>query len=359
MIIPTAKPCLDASDRAALLRVFDSGLVADGEEIAAFEAELAARLGLPGAVAVGSGFAALHLALLGLGVGAGDEVVVPCVSTCPAMRNAVWAAGATPVYADVNRADFNLSAESARGVLTPRAKAIIAPHHTGVIADIPALAALGAPVIEDCAQALGGTWQGRPAGSFGAASVFSFYATKIITTVDGGAVASPSAPVLERVRGLRYYRHCGDDRMRFNYKMQNLGAALGRSQLTKLPGFVQRRAALGRRYLAAFCEAGGRESQSLHRNDGSVYFKLALRLPPATRDRLLGAAERLGLPCSTEFWWIAPSAGERYPNAARLMKRIVALPVYPAATDEEAARVETAFRQALKEAGPLRDGEEA
>lgn len=358
MIIPSARPCLDESDRQAVLRVFDSGLIADGEEIPAFEAELAACLGLPGAVAVGSGFAALHLALLGLGVGAGDEVVIPCVSTCPAMRNAVWAAGATPVYADVNRDDFNLSVESVRAALTPRAKAVIAPHHTGVIADIPALAALGVPVIEDCAQALGGTWRGRPAGTMGAASAFSFYATKIITTVDGGAVASSSADVLERVRGLRYYRHCDDDRMRFNYKMQNLGAALGRSQLAKLPSFLKRRAALARRYLAAFREAGGREEQSLHGAGGSVYFKLALRLPPRARERLLKSAERLGLPCSAEFWWVAPQAGERYPNAARLMKRVVTLPVYPAATDEEADRVEAAFRQALQEAGPLRDGED-
>jgi len=357
VIIRSAKPCLDEEDRQAILRVFDSGLIADGGEVERFEAGLANLLHTPGAVAVSSGFAALHLALKGLEVGAGDEVVIPCVSTCAAMRNAVWAAGATPVYADTNRTDFNLSVESVRRAITPRTKAIIAPHHTGVVADIPSLNALGLPVIEDCAQALGGTWQGRPAGSLGAVSVFSFYATKIITSVDGGAVSSPSAPLLERVRDLRYYRHCSDDRMRFNYKMQNLEAALGCSQLKKLPRFLARRVAIASRFLEVFQTAGGDPDQSLHRTEGSVYFKLAFLLPPAARDRLLQAARRRGLPCSTEFWWVTDPVAERYPNAWRLMARIVTAPVYPALCDEEVDFAVTAFRQALEEAGPVKTEE--
>lgn len=352
MIIKSAKPCLDEEDRQAILQVFDSGLIADGGEIERFEADLAVFLHTPSAVAVSSGFAALHLSLKALEVAAGDEVIIPCVSTCPALRNAVWAVGATPVYADTNRMDFNLSVESARRAITPRTKAVIAPHHTGVVADIPALNELGLPVIEDCAQALGGTWRGRPAGSLGAAAVFAFYATKMITSVDGGAVASSSVPLLERVRDLRYYRYCSDDRMRFNYKMQNLEAALGRSQLKKLSRFIARRTANANRFLEVFQTVGGRADQSLHQSGGSVYFKLALLLPPAVRDQLLEAGRRLGLPCSTEFWWLTGAVAERYPNAFRLMARIVTVPVYPALGDEELDFAATAFRQALEEVRP-------
>lgn len=356
LIIPSARPCLDEDDRRALNRVFDSRLIADGEEITRFEEDLATTLQVPDAVAVSSGFAALHLALAAMGTGRDDEVIVPCASTCPAMRNAVWAAGATPVYADVNPADFNLSPESVRLAVTPRTKAIIAPHHTGIPADIPGLSALGIPVIEDCAQAIGASWSGRPIGSLGTASMFSFYATKMMTSVDGGAVCSLTPAITERARELRYYRHRWDSQMRFNYKMQNLHAALGRSQLKKLPHFIERRRAIARRLLEVFMAAGGDLRQSLHQADGAVYFKLALRLSPADRDRLLVEAQQRGLPCSTEFNWIAEDSG-RYPNAEYLMSRIITLPVYPALTEDEVRFMSTMLKESLDAIGGVDIGE--
>ncbi|MBU1695327.1 MAG: DegT/DnrJ/EryC1/StrS family aminotransferase [Verrucomicrobia bacterium] len=356
MIIQSAKPCLDEADRAAILRVFDAGLIAEGGDIERFEVELAAFLRMPGAVAVSSGFAALHLALKALEVGCGDEVIIPCVSTCPALRNAVWAAGATPVYADINRNDFNLSIDSVGTAMTPRTRAIIAPHHTGIPADIPGLIALKIPVIEDCAQAIGASWRGRPVGSFGTASVFSFYATKLMTSVDGGAVCSLTPSITERVREFRYYRHRRDGRMRFNYKMQNLHAALGRSQLKKLLQFIERRHAIAHQFLGVFTAAGGDLRQSMHQVDGAVYFKLALRLAPADRDRLLDEAQQRGLPCSTEFDWVAEEPG-RYPNAEHLMARIITLPVYPALTDGEVRSLSTMFKESLLAVGAVDSGE--
>ncbi len=352
MNLASAKPCLDEEDRGAMNRIFDSGLIADGDEIARFEAELASVAGVPEAVAASSGFAALHLALLALGVGAGDEVIVPCASTCPAMRNAVWAAGAIPVFADVNRADFNLSIDAVRAAATARTKAVIAPHHTGIPADVPGLAALGISVVEDGAQALGATWRGRPVGSLGAASIFSFYATKLITTVDGGAVCSPDRAIAEKAREFRYYRHRLDGQMRYNYKMQNLHAALGRSQLAKLPAFVERRRAIARRLLDVFVAAGGRESRSLHQAEGAVYFKVALRLPLAVRDRVLGEARKRGIPCSTEFHWIADEPA-RFPNAGHWMGRILTLPAYPALTDDEVEWMSATWAEALGAVGRL------
>lgn len=356
MKIPSAKPCLEEDDRQALNRVFDSGQIADGDEIARFESELAAAVGVSDVVAVGSGFAALHLALASMGVGPGDEVILPCVSTCPAMRNAVWAAGAAPVFADVNRADFNLSIEAVRAAATSRAKAIIAPHHTGIPADIPGLRALGIPVVEDCAQAIGASREGQPAGSLGTASVFSFYATKLMTSVDGGAVCSNQPALAARARELRYYRHRNDQQMRFNYKMQNLNAAVGRSQLKKLPRFLDRRRSIARRFSDVFLAAGGRESQILHQAAGAVYFKWALRLAPSVRARLLDEAQKRDLPCSTEFHWVAEDSGP-FPNARRLMERILTVPVYPALTDEEVRWMEARLAESLAAVGAVGEGE--
>lgn len=346
MKIQSAKPCLEADDLQAIERVFASGDVADGEEIACFEAELAAAVGVPGSVAVSSGFAALHLTMHALGVGHGDEVVAPCVSTCPAMRNAIWACGAKAVYADVNIGDFNLSAESVRKAMTDRTKAILAPHHTGVPADVPALCALGVPVIEDCAQALGARWEGQPVGALGAASIFSFYATKLATSIDGGAICSIDAALLDRVRELRYYRHRLDPKMRFNYKMQNVHAALGRVQLGKLPRFLDRRRAIAARLREVFVEGGIAPEQFLHAGGGAALFKLAVRLPPAVRGRLLEEAGKRGIPCSTEFHWMA-EVPEAHPNAKALMAEILTLPVYPALTDAEADWMVDGLRAAL------------
>lgn len=355
-MIQSAKPCLEADDRQALNGVFDSGQIADGEEIALFEAELAATIGVPTAVAVGSGFAALHLALEAMGIGPGDDVILPCISTCPAMRNAVWAAGATPVFADVNRGDANLSVDAVRAVATPRTKAIIAPHHTGIPADIPGLAAPGIPVIEDCAQAIGASWNGWPVGSLGTASVFSFYATKLMTAVDGGAVCSKNPALAERARELRYYRHRNDEQMRFNYKMQNLNAALGRSQLKKLPRFLERRRTIARQFMGVFIEAGACASQCLHSAEDSVYFKLALSLPPVVRDQLLNEIRKRGVPCSAEFHWVAENP-DPYPNARHLMARILTLPVYPALTGDEVRQMASGLKESLAAIGTMDVGE--
>ncbi len=356
MTIASAKPCLEEDDRQAMNRVFDSGQIADGDEIACFEEELASTVGVANAVAVSSGFAALHLALAALGVGKGDEVILPCLSTCPAMRNAVWAVGARPVFADVNREDANLSADAVRAAATSRTKAIVAPHHTGIPADIPALGALGIPVVEDCAQAIGAAWAGRPVGSLGTAAIFSFYATKLMTSVDGGAVCSADPALADRARELRYYRHRNDQQMRFNYKMQNLNAAVGRSQLKKLPRFLARRRTIARQLLDVFSEAGERSFRALHPIEGAVYFKLALLLPPAVRDRVLEEARIRDVPCSTEFHWVAENPAS-FPNAQHLMARILTIPAYPALTDDEVRWLASGLKESLAAAGGLTGGD--
>jgi perosamine synthetase len=317
-------------------RVIASGWIADGDEIISFESELAAFVGCKGGVALSSGFAALHLCLVALNVGPGDEVIVPCVSTCPAIRNAVLAVGAKPVFADTNKVDFNLSFDSVSGKITRNTRAIIAPHHTGVPSDVHALNALGVPVIEDCAQALGATLDGVPLGSIGFASIFSFYATKMITTVDGGMVMSHSADFLERVRDLRYYRGKVDRSLRYNYKLQNLHAALGRTQLVKLPHFLKRRRMIAGRYLEVLESLGYPRSLSLHHHvKGAVYYRFGLRLSPALREKSIGELRNRRIPFSTEVEFLADKDPVEYPNACRLSENVLTFPTYPALLDAE------------------------
>jgi perosamine synthetase len=336
-VIPSGRPYLDDADRQAIEKVIASGAIAEGDEISAFESEFTSFVGSQGGVAVSSGFAALHVCLVALNIGPGDEVIVPCVSTCPAIRNAILAVGAKPVFADTNKLDFNLSVDSVSGKVTRNTRAIIAPHHTGIPSDVQALNVLGVPVVEDCAQALGASLRGRPLGSIGFASIFSFYATKMITTVDGGMVMSHSADFLERVRDLRYYRGKADRSLRYNYKLQNLHAALGRTQLVKLPHFLERRRMIAGRYLEMLESVGYPRSLSLHHQvEGAVYYRFGLRLTTARREKSIGELRKRQMPFSTEVEFLTDKDPVEYPNACRLSEKVLTFPTYPALTDAEA-----------------------
>ncbi|HLE42853.1 MAG TPA: aminotransferase class I/II-fold pyridoxal phosphate-dependent enzyme, partial [Methylomirabilota bacterium] len=217
-----------------------SGQIAQGPRVAEFERAMAARLEARGGVAVSSGTAALHLALLALGVGPGDEVLVPSYA-CAALLHAVRAAGAVPRPVDVDPATFNLDPDAAKRASSARTRALIAVHAFGLPADLEPLRALGVPVVEDAAQALGARCGRRPVGGLGEVGVLSFYATKLMTTGEGGMLVSGDARLLAAARDLREYDEKPDDRPRFNYKLTDLAAALGLAQLARLDGFLARR----------------------------------------------------------------------------------------------------------------------
>jgi perosamine synthetase len=321
------------------------GWVAAGPEVAAFERELARRLGTEAAVAVSSGSAALELALRALGVGAGDEVLIPTY-VCDALHHAVSRTGATPVLVDADRATLSLAAADARARLTPRTRAIVVPHAFGLAADLSPFAALGVPVIEDCAQTVGAQLDGRPVGSLGTLAVCSFYATKLLTTGEGGAVAGPAA-LLASVRDARDYDERDDLAPRFNAKLSDLAAALGRSQLARFDAFVARRRAIAARYrerlrgirCAMPVEGGPRHVYhrfviEVERPPDAVQASLAARGVAARRPVYRPAHRALGL------------AG--FPEADRLWGRALSLPCYPTLTDGEVDAVASALREALE-----------
>jgi dTDP-4-amino-4,6-dideoxygalactose transaminase len=256
-------PDVGPLEREALLRAFDSGWVAPaGPELAAFEGEVAAMTGWPGAVAMSSGTAALHLALLVNGVGPGDDVVVSSF-TFAATANAVVQCGAHPVFVDSDTATWNMSPPLlAEELADARArnrlpKAVVVVDLYGQCADYdelaPQCAELGIPLIEDAAEAIGATYKGRPAGTLGDAGLFSYNGNKIMTTSGGGMFLSPDAAMSDRVRYLStqarqptvHYEHT---EVGFNYRMSNLLAALGRAQLARLPEMSARRRAINAMY---------------------------------------------------------------------------------------------------------------
>lgn len=343
MNIPPFRPDLGVEEEAAVLDAFRRGQLAIGPDIERFEQELASYIGVSGSAAVSSGFASLHLALLALGVVEGDEVIVPCVSTCAAVRDAVHAARAVPVFADTNRDDFNLDPDDVRARITSHTCAIIAPHHIGIVSRIDELNALGVPVIEDCAQAIGAERDGRRAGSLTRISVFSFYTTKLLTTIDGGAVASDDAALVEKVRDLRHYAGKWDSSPRFNYKLQNIGAALGRVQLRRLDAAIARRRAIAETYLAALPDP----SISLTRDPQSVVYRFAFRVDPTKRETIRAALEREGVPCRSEVEFLTPNRNG-FPAADQLSNEVLTLPTYPAMTDEEVGHAASALARVFQ-----------
>lgn len=265
-------PDVGALEESYLLRALRSGWVAPlGPDVDAFEREMAARIGTGHAVAVSSGTAALHLALRALGAGPGQVVVVPTL-TFVATANAVTYTGAEPVFVDCDIATGNVDVDLLTILLDRlraagrRVAAVLPVDMFGVCADyrrlLPLCAEFGIPVIEDAAEALGATHDGRPAGSFGRAGVLSFNGNKIITTSGGGMLLSSDPEFVARCRYLAtqarqpvpHYEHT---EIGYNYRLSNLLAAVGRAQLRRLDEMLGRRRLLRERYGKLFAAVPG------------------------------------------------------------------------------------------------------
>jgi dTDP-4-amino-4,6-dideoxygalactose transaminase len=240
MIVPHSRPSIDQSDIAAVSEVLSSGGIAQGEKVMEFENAVARYVGKKYGVAVSSGTSALHLALLGLGIGPGHEVIMPSY-VCSSPYFATLHARAVPKIVDIDMSNLNICASTVEPHVSSRTKAIIVPHMFGNPAELDPLLELGIPVIEDCAQSLGAEYKGRRVGSIGELAVFSFYATKMITTGEGGMILTDDEKTHARLVEARDYDKKALSPTKYNYKMTDLQAALGLSQLSKLPSFIERR----------------------------------------------------------------------------------------------------------------------
>ncbi|WP_432984384.1 DegT/DnrJ/EryC1/StrS family aminotransferase [Dactylosporangium sp. CA-233914] len=261
-------PDVSGVEERYLVNALRSGWVAPvGPDLDAFEAEIARRCGTAHAVGVSSGTAALHLALLALGVGPGQLVIVPTL-TFAATANAVVYTGAEPVFVDSLPGDGNLDPDLTAGVLADLRReghtvgAIVPVDLFGACAEYTSLEELGVPIVEDAAEALGSSRDGRPAGSFGRVAALSFNGNKILTTSGGGMLVTDDGDLAARCRHLAtqarepvaHYEHRD---VGYNYRLSNLLAALGRGQLTRLDEMIARRRQLRERYLKLFAATEG------------------------------------------------------------------------------------------------------
>ncbi|MEM7435944.1 MAG: aminotransferase class I/II-fold pyridoxal phosphate-dependent enzyme [Myxococcota bacterium] len=265
-------PDVGDDEKAALVAAFDSNWIAPlGPDVDAFEVELAARAGVKSAAALSSGTAGLHLALVLLDVGPGDEVWTATM-TFAATANAIRYVGATPVFIDSERTSWNLDPQLLSEALEQAAlqgrlpKAVIAVDLYGQCADydtiLHACETHGVPLIEDAAEALGATMGSRAAGSFGAIGVFSFNGNKVMTTSGGGALVSDDRALVARARYLasqarRPVPHYEHDEVGYNYRLSNLLAALGRAQLRRLDAMIEERRRVNQAYRAALAPLDG------------------------------------------------------------------------------------------------------
>jgi perosamine synthetase len=273
-MIPVHDPDLGEAEERALLDCIRSGQAGGGSVlIAQLEAEFAEHLPIAYAIAVSSGTAALHLSVAALGIGRGDEVVVPSFAFAPC-ADVVVLSGATPVFVDSDPGDFTVDVEAVAAAITPRTRAVLAVHMYGHPCDLAALRRLcdrhALFLVEDCAQAIGARCDELSAGTVGDIGCFSLYANKTITAGEGGVVVTADAELAARVRTLRAHGLVHDpdraylhDRIGFNYRMPAWSAAVARTQLRRLPGFLQRRDRHAAEYARQLAEIPGLSQQEV------------------------------------------------------------------------------------------------
>ena len=384
--LPYSLPDIGEAEQAAVRETLASGWVTTGPKCKEFEEAFAAYLGGEvTALAVNSATSGLHLALEAIGIGPGDEVIVPTM-TFTATAEIVRYLGGDVCFADLDPATLNIDPADIRRKITGRTKAIIVVHYGGLCCDMDAIGAIarehGLRVIEDAAHAFPTTWDGRLVGTLDSdATVFSFYANKTMTTGEGGMVVSRDAAMIERMRAMRLHGINRDAFTRFQsktpawyyevvapgfkYNMSDVAAAMGGIQLTRIGEFVEKREALARRYDELLQGLPLILPPRPRQGDIHAWHIYAIRLQEGTetldtRARFIERLSEAGIGTSVHYiplhrqpYWrdrynLDPEA---YPQADLAYHQLVSLPLYTKMTLADVDRVVSAIRQALKDRG--------
>ena len=363
-VIPLAQPVLGPEEEAAVIEVLRSGQLSLGPRVPAFEQAFAAWLGAEHACAVASGTAGLHLGLRAVGVSDGDEVVTSPFSFV-ASANAVLFERARPVFADIDARTLNLDPDAAAAAVTGRTTALLPVHIFGYPADLPAFERMGLPIVEDACEALGAVHgDGARVGARGHPSAFGFYANKQLTTGEGGMVTVADAAMKERIDSERNQGRAPDmgwldhDRLGFNYRLTDIACAIGQVQLARLDGMLADRARVAGWYREALasieglglpCEDAG--------GDRRGWFVFVVQVPRGCdRDEVIHALRLRGVQCKPYLPAIHLMSfyrerfGHRegeFPVCEDVAARSVALPFFPAMTENQVQRVAAALAEAV------------
>ena len=367
--LPLSRPDTSDVERRYLNDVLDSDRLAMGPWLEVFEERMAQCGGARHAVAVSSGTAALHLIVLGLGLGEADEVITTPYSFV-ASSNVLLYAGAHPVFVDIAPETYNLDPGQVEGALTPATRALLAVDIFGLPAQWPALTQIARSrnllLIDDACHALGADIDGRAIGSWGDAAAFGFYPNKQITTAEGGCITTDSDTLAAACRSLRNQGRADDTRMEhirlgYNYRMNELSAALGCAQLTRLPTLLKRRAEVAAWYNEALEPLGQDVVRPFDWNEATrswfVYvIRLANHYAPEARDVLMHRLQERGIGCAPYFPSIhlqpyyrrrfGFKAGD-FPVCEAISARTLALPFYTTLSQDEVAYVANTVQEIL------------
>jgi dTDP-4-amino-4,6-dideoxygalactose transaminase len=352
-LIPVAKPEIGKAERKAVDRVMRSGLLAQGPEVSNFEKEFSKFVEDRECVAVNSGTSALHVALLSLGVGKGDEVIVPSF-TFAATANSVALTGATPVFVDIDPKTFCIDPIEIVKAITPKTKAIQVVHLYGLAAEMPAIMKIAKKykllVVEDAAQAHLATINGKPVGSFGDAAAFSFYPTKNMTSGEGGMIVFKDASA---ARTARLYRNQGMEKryenevVGFNLRMTDIHAAIGRVQLSKLKEKTQRRQEnanyLSKNILNLVAVP------IIPKGYSHVFHQYTIKVP-GNRDSFASQLNHLGIGSGVYYptpVHLLPSYQKKecLPVTEKICKQALSLPIHPSLTKGDLRRIADAVNR--------------
>jgi dTDP-4-amino-4,6-dideoxygalactose transaminase len=364
--IPINIPILGKEEKEAVMAVLDSGLLTNasyegGKFVQEFEAKLKARVGTKHAVAVNSGTAALHASLVAYGVGHGDEVIVPAF-TFEATANVVLACGAKPVFADI-KADYNIDPADVRKKVGKKTKAIIPVDVYGYPADLDEVREIAdrhsIRVIEDAAESLGAEYRGRPAGKTDHAGCFSLYATKVITSGEGGAITTDDDEFADHVTLVRNHGMRGgyDTRvLGFNYRMPEMAAAIASVQMDRLDAYIKARKRNSKVLTEAISPMKGVELRQESGDRKHVWYLYTVFLS-RKRDEIMKKLRAAGIGAAA--YWETPVnrmplyerlgyAKKKLPMSASAAAHVLSLPVHPGVTEDDIQLVAQEFVKATK-----------
>jgi perosamine synthetase len=347
-MIPISVPLLGAEEKQAVLEAIDSGQLAQGARVEAFECAFAAYCGVKHAIATSSGTTALQTAVLAHGIGPGDEVVTTPF-TFIASANAVVFAGAKPVFVDIDQRSYNLDPDLIEQAITPRTKAILPVHLFGNPCDMESIVRIathfGLVVIEDACQAHGAVVDGRKVGSFGT-GCFSFYPTKNVTTAEGGMITTDDDELADRARLIRSHgqrQRYFHESIGYNFRMTEIQAAIGLVQLGRLEGFVEKR-----RANAAYFTSRLQGVVTPVESPGSrhVYHQYTVRvaegrdgLAEHLRGRGVGTSVYYPLPVHKQVAYQKLGYADQLPVAESASREVLSIPVHPALGAEDLDRI--------------------
>lgn len=345
-MIPIAKPLIGEEEKQAILQVLDSGMLAQGPQVAAFEKAFAEMCGVKYAVATSSGTTALHVAILAHGIGRGDEVITTPF-TFIASANAVLYAGARPVFVDIDPETFNLDPKQIEPAITPRTKAIMPVHLFGLMAEMDSIMEIARKynlvVIEDACQSHGAEYKGKRAGSFGT-GCFSLYATKNITSGEGGMITTDDAEIADKCRVIRQHgmrRRYYHDELGFNFRMTDIQAAIGLAQLKKIEHFNAARIA-NAQYLSTHLR--GVIPPCVPAGHKHVFHQYTIRVQNGQRDGLIehltknqiGTGVFYPVPVHRQtFYTQELGYRDQLPVSEQVASEVLSLPVHPALSQSD------------------------